>query len=102
MDVENIYLDTSESRDEQTEAIMRTNICIFIDAVFSWDKKANQRIKSSEVMVSISNAHRLEMIQQGAKQYWTELRDLGPKSDSMTKQFYSTGEIIYTLLNSLS
>ena len=62
MDVENIYLVTSKSRDEQTDAIMRTNICIFIDTIVSWDKKANQRIKSSEVKVSISSAHRLEMI----------------------------------------
>ena len=62
MDVENIYLVTSKSRDEQTDAIMRTNICIFIDAIVSWDKKANQRIKSSEVKVSISSAHRLEMV----------------------------------------
>ena len=62
MDVENIYLDTYKSRDEQTDAVMRTNICIFIDTIVSLDKKANQRIRSSEVKVSISNAHRLEMI----------------------------------------
>ena len=30
MDVENIYLDTSESRDEYTEAIMRTSVSLLM------------------------------------------------------------------------
>ena len=77
MDVEDIYLDTSKSRDEQTEAILGTNVCIFIDTIVSRYKKADQRIKSFEVMISISPAHRLEMIQQGEKQYWNRVRRPG-------------------------
>lgn len=61
MDAEDIY-SMSKSRDEKGEVIMGMNAYIFIDLIASWYKKANRRIKSSEAMVSIFTAHRLETV----------------------------------------
>lgn len=62
MDAEDIDLDTCKSGDEWGRAITGMNAYIFTNPVTSLWKKANQRSRSSEVMISISTTQWLETV----------------------------------------